>query len=140
MRRLVMQILLAFLSSVPASALECNSAKTLIEQALCGTSELSDADAAMAKAYETLRSVLPGDQQALLLVDQRRWLRERDVTCGEKSNRELLDCVLAETDRRRLFLAGEGPNGATGAPRLQPAFFRKRRRAVTRLTRSTRIS
>ena len=140
MRRFVMQILFAFLSSVPASALECNSAKTLIEQALCGTSELSDADAAMAKAYETLRSVLPGDQQALLLADQRRWLRERDVTCGEKSDRELLDCVLAETERRRLFLAGEGPNGATGAPRLQPAFFRKRRRAVTRLTRSTRIS
>jgi uncharacterized protein YecT (DUF1311 family) len=125
MRRFVMQILFAFLSSVPASALECNSAKTLIEQALCGTSELSDADAAMAKAYEILRSVLPGDQRALLLADQRRWLRERDVTCGEKSDRELLDCVLAETERRRLFLAGEGPNRATGAPRLQPAFFQE---------------
>ena len=79
MLRFVMQILLVFLSSVPASALECNSAKTLIEQALCGTSELSNADAAMARAYETLRSVLPGDQQALLLADQRRWLRDRDT-------------------------------------------------------------
>ena len=125
MLRFVMQTLLVFLLSAPASALECNSAKTLIEQALCGTSELSNADAAMARAYETLRSVLPGDQQALLLADQRRWLRDRDTICGEKKHRELLDCVLAETERRRLFLAGDGPNRAAGAPRLQPAFFRE---------------
>jgi uncharacterized protein YecT (DUF1311 family) len=126
MLRFVMQILLVFLLfllSVPASALDCSSAKTLIEQALCGTSELSDADAAMATAYETLRSVLPGDQRALLLADQRRWLRDRDATCGEKSDRELLECVLAETERRRLFLSGEGLNRAADAPRLQPAFF-----------------
>jgi uncharacterized protein YecT (DUF1311 family) len=128
MLRFVMQILLVFLLfllSVPASALDCSSAKTLIEQALCGTSELSNADAAMARAYETMRSVLPGDQQALLLADQRRWLRDRDTICGEKKDRELLDCMLAETQRRRLFLTGEGPNGAVGAPRLQPAFFQE---------------
>jgi uncharacterized protein YecT (DUF1311 family) len=125
MLRFVTQTLLVFLLSAPASALDCISAKTLIEQALCGTSELSNADAAMAKAYETLRSVLPGDQQALLLADQRRWLRDRDTICGEKKDRELLDCMLAETQRRRLFLTGEGPNGAVGAPRLQPAFFQE---------------
>jgi uncharacterized protein YecT (DUF1311 family) len=125
MLRFIMQTLFIVLWSIPASALECDAAKTLIEQALCGTSELSDADAAMARTYESLRSALPGDQQALLLADQRRWLRNRDVTCGEKRDRELLECVLAETERRRLFLAGEGPNGAADAPRLQPAFFRE---------------
>jgi uncharacterized protein YecT (DUF1311 family) len=128
MLRFIMQIFLVFLlflSSVPASALDCSSAKTSIERAICGTSELSDADAAMAKAYETLRAALPGDQKALLLADQRRWLHDRDAICGEKNGSELLGCVLAETERRRLFLAGEALNRAVDAPRLQPAFFQE---------------
>jgi uncharacterized protein YecT (DUF1311 family) len=125
MRWFVISTLLVSLLSIPASALDCSSAKTSIERAICGTSELSNADAAMAKAYSTLKSALPGDQQSLLLADQRRWLRDRDTTCGEKKDREFLTCVLAETERRGWFLAGEGPNRATGAPRLQPAFFQE---------------
>jgi uncharacterized protein YecT (DUF1311 family) len=119
----VIQTLLVFLLAVPASGPDCSLAKSSIEKAICATSELSDVDATMAKAYATLRSALPGDQQSLLLADQRRWLRDRDVTCGEKKDPALLQCVLAETERRRRFLAGEGPNRAADAPRLQPAFF-----------------
>jgi uncharacterized protein YecT (DUF1311 family) len=121
----VTQTLLVFLLAVPASGRDCRLAKTSIEKAICGTSELSDVDAAMAKAYATLRSALPGDQQSLLLADQRRWLRERDATCDEKTDRGLLNCVLAQTEQRRRFLAGEGPNRAADAPRLQPAFFQE---------------
>jgi len=125
----VIQTLLVFLLSVPASALDCSLAKSSIEKAICATSELSDVDATMAKAYATLRSALPGDQQSLLLADQRRWLRDRDVTCGEKTDRGLLNCVLAQTERRRRFLAGEGPNRTADAPRLQPAFFHEAKKA-----------
>ena len=134
--RLGAQALFLFLYSVLPSAVaaqqpapDCSRAKTAVDRAICAVPELKTADASMAEAYSTLPSALPGGQRSGLLADQRRWLRERDATCSEKSDRDLVDCLLAETDRRRRLLAGEGPNLATGAPRPQPAFFQEMKKA-----------
>ena len=78
---------------------------------------------AMANAYSALKAELPRAQQAVLLANQRGWIRSRDATCADKSDRDLVGCLLAQTDQRRRYLAGEGPNRAPDAPRLKPAFF-----------------
>jgi hypothetical protein len=78
----------------------------------------------MANAYFALRAVLPGDQRSVLLANQRRWIDNRNSTCSDKEGNELVGCVLGQTEERRGFLAGEGPNPAA-APRIQPAFFQE---------------
>ncbi len=111
----------------PAAAPDCSRAKTAAEKAICTTPELAAADTAMANAYSSLRAALPADQKSALLDDQRRWIRARDALCGDQNEPQLIKCLLKETDRRRQFLAGEGPNHAAGAPRLQPAPFHEAR-------------
>jgi hypothetical protein len=73
---------------------------------------------------------LPRAQQSALLSDQRRWLGLRDSieisptgAPVAESDRDLVGRLLKETDERRGFLAGEGPNRAPDAPRLRPVFF-----------------
>lgn len=102
---------------------DCRQAKTTAEQAICGNPESAAADKAMAQAYATLKGQLPPEQQQALLADQRRWTTRRTATCGDKSDAALVKCLLAQTEARRRFLAGEGPNGGSGAPRIVPGVF-----------------
>ena len=112
-----------------AIATDCSRATTREEKSICTTPELRAADAAMAKAYSVLNAELPRAQQSALLSDQRRWLDLRDSMAISptgapvvESDRDLVARLLKETDERHGFLAGEGPNRAPDAPRLQPVF------------------
>jgi uncharacterized protein YecT (DUF1311 family) len=111
-----------------ATATDCSRATTRDEELICTTPELRAADTAMAKAYSVLKAELPRAQQSALLSDQRNWIDGSDVmetraNCADdKSDRDLAGCLLKETEQRRRFLAGEGPNRAPDAPRLRPIF------------------
>jgi uncharacterized protein YecT (DUF1311 family) len=118
--------LVAAQQSIPAP--NCGRASTAVEKAICTIPELSTSDAAMANAYSSLKAGFSSAQQSALLTDQRRWLRYRDALCADKSDRDLAGCLLAQTNQRRWFLAGEWPNRAPGAPRLLPAFFQEVRK------------
>jgi len=102
---------------------DCSRAKTAVEKAICGDPKLTEADAAMARAYSALKAKLPAEQQRALLADQRQWVRQRNVRCDDRQGQDLASCLLAQTEARRRFFAGEGPNPATDAPHLTPAFF-----------------
>ena len=130
--RIVLAIIAALLLSASAVAAQplpdCKQAKTSAEQAICGNAELAAADKAMAQAYAALRAELPPDRQKALLADQRRWIIRRQAACGDKAEEALAQCLLVQTDGRRRFFAGEGPNGASGAPRIVPAIFHETRK------------
>jgi uncharacterized protein YecT (DUF1311 family) len=111
-----------------APVTDCSHAKTAVDRALCTTPELRAADARMAHAYLALKAGLARAQQSVLLADQRRWIWERDGRCADKSARDLIACLRAQTDQRRQFFAGEGPNLAVDAPLLRPAFFGESRK------------
>src|SRR5437868_9644801 len=102
---------------------DCRQAKTAADKAICGNVELAAADKAMADSYTALRARLPPDQQKALLADQRRWITRRTAACGDKSDDALAQCLRAETEARRRFLAGESANGARDAPRIVPILF-----------------
>jgi uncharacterized protein YecT (DUF1311 family) len=106
-----------------APVTDCSHAKTAVDRALYTTPELRAADARMAHAYFALKAGLARAQQSVLLADQRRWIWERDGRCADKSARDLIACLRAQTDQRRRFFAGEGPNLAVDAPLQRPAFF-----------------
>jgi hypothetical protein len=82
----------------------------------------------MAEAYAAFRAELPPDQQKALLADQRRWITRRTAACGDKSEGALVQCLIGETESRRRLLAGEGPNGAPGAPRIIAGLFHEVRK------------
>jgi uncharacterized protein YecT (DUF1311 family) len=130
--RIILAIIAALLLFASAAAAQpapdCRQAKTSAERAICGNAELAAADKAMAQAYAVLRAELPPDRQKALLADQRRWIIRRQAACGDKSEEALAQCLLAQTDARRRFFAGEGPNGAPGAPRIVPAMFHETRK------------
>jgi uncharacterized protein YecT (DUF1311 family) len=119
------------------TATDCSRATTRNEKLICTTPELRAADAAMAKAYSVLKAELPRAQRSALLSDQRGWLGLRDgieiSPTGApvvESDRDLVARLLKETDERRGFLAGEGPNRAPDAPRLRPVFLQEFREGL----------
>lgn len=85
--------------------------------------KLAAADNAMTFAYRLLDRQLKGSQQTALEANQRIWARERDAGCGGFSGNARAECLLDETEARRRMLDGEGRNGRSDAPRLQPTFF-----------------
>ncbi|MBV9015844.1 MAG: DUF4163 domain-containing protein, partial [Alphaproteobacteria bacterium] len=123
-----MMMLLVAGTATAQPAADCRQAKTPAEQAICNHPELAAADKTMAEAYAALRAQLPPEQQKALLSDQRRWVTRRTTACGDKTDEPLAQCLLAQTEARRRFLAGEGPNGAAGAARIVPALFHEARK------------
>jgi uncharacterized protein YecT (DUF1311 family) len=121
-------LLLLAAGAAAQPAPDCRQAKTEADKAICGNPDLAAADKRMAEAYAAFRAELPPDQQKALLADQRRWITRRAAACGEKSDDALVQCLLAETDARRRLLAGEGPNGALGAPRIVAGLFHEARK------------
>ena len=107
---------------------DCRQAKTATERAICASPELAAADKAMAQAYAAFRAQLPPEQQLALLADQRRWITRRTGACGDKADAEFIKCLAVQTEARRRFLAGEGPNGTAGAPRIVPGLFHEARK------------
>jgi peptidoglycan-N-acetylglucosamine deacetylase len=121
-------LLLAGSAADAQSAPDCRQAKTATEKAICTNLELSAADKTMGQAYAALRAHLPSEQQPALLADQRRWITRRTAACGDKSDDALFKCLIAQTEARRRFLAGEGPNGGADAPRIVPGLFHEARK------------
>jgi uncharacterized protein YecT (DUF1311 family) len=103
---------------------DCKRARNAAERAICMDPHLAAADSEMAKAYSALRALLPTGQHAGLLDSQREWIAQRDGACQDKGS-ELTQCLWEQTQARRRFLAGEGPNAGVGALRLLPAFHRE---------------
>jgi uncharacterized protein YecT (DUF1311 family) len=103
---------------------DCKRATGAAERAIRMDPHLAAADSEMAKAYSALRALLPTAQHAGLLDSQREWIAERDGACQDKGS-QLTQCLLEQTQARRRFLVGEGPNDNLGAPRLLPAFRRE---------------
>jgi uncharacterized protein YecT (DUF1311 family) len=124
-------VLAAFLSHPWATgaaaqpSFDCAKATTAAEKAICASPELAAADTAMNKAFAALAKSMAPDQQAAVRRDQADWIKSRDGACFEKKDDAFASCLLAETDRRRHLLLGEGENGATGAPPLLPTYFRE---------------
>ena len=104
---------------------DCRRAATPTDKAICGDPALAAADKKMTAAYAALRANLPAEQRAALLVDQRKWIGQRDGGCRDRAAAELPSCLLAATEERRRFLGGSTPNGV---PRVVPNFFHEERK------------
>jgi len=114
--------LVGAVAGVAQPGLDCSRAKSAVEKVICTEPALASADAEMTMAYAALHAALPADQRSALRANQRQWLAERDGACREKGP-ALARCLTEETEARRRFLVGEGPNGAPRAPRLLPNFY-----------------
>jgi uncharacterized protein YecT (DUF1311 family) len=121
-------LLLAYGTAGAQPVPDCGQAKSATDKAICGNAELAAADKVMAETYAGLRAKLSPEQQNALLADQRRWITRRTAGCGDNSDDAFAQCLRAETEARRRFLAGESPNGARDAPRIVPVLFHEARK------------
>jgi hypothetical protein len=74
----------------------------------------------MAQAYNSLLAAAAPASRPDIVEAQSAWLTQRDNACADEKSRKLAACLIAQSDRRRAFLAGE-PEAGPGAPgRLEP--------------------
>jgi uncharacterized protein YecT (DUF1311 family) len=116
--------LLAFACALagPAHALNCKSASTKAETAICGDPAALAADTDMTKAYSALHASIDAKQRTALLKAQVQWLSNRDGACFEKEKTALASCLAEESNERRLFLSGGALAGPGYQGRLAPVF------------------
>lgn len=105
-----------------AQAFDCAKAESTIEMAICADAKLKAADDSMAAAYERLWRDYEKSERAALAGLQRRWLKEREDRCDRQSGAKIAACVLAATEERRRFLAGEPESGPGAGGRMVPVF------------------
>jgi uncharacterized protein len=126
----VLTLCLSGTAAWAAAGFDCGQAKTPVEKAICADPPLAAADSAMVQAYDALAKAVSPEQKAALLVDQRKWVAGRGAGCDDKKDAAYAACLLQNTEERRRFLAGEGPNGASGAPPLLPTFLAESKKGV----------
>lgn len=112
--------LLAFPAT--AQAFDCAKAESIVEMAICADAKLKKADDAMVAAYGKLWRDYEKSERAALVGLQRRWLKEREESCERQSGANIAACVLAATEERRRFLAGEPESGPGAGGRMIPVF------------------
>jgi uncharacterized protein len=59
---------------------------TPVEKIICSDPELANLDAEMSKLFEAAKKTLPDKEKQDYFVDQRRWLRQRDISCNIKKD------------------------------------------------------
>ena len=93
------------------------------QQTLKPQARVTASDEAMNLSYRLLDRQLNGAQKAALEANQRIWQRERDAGCADRSAAVRAECLIDENEARGRLLEGEGRNGKSIGPRLQPTFF-----------------
>jgi uncharacterized protein YecT (DUF1311 family) len=112
--------------ATPAHAFDCSRAATKVEKAICGSTDLTTADADMTKAYVSVREASTAAEKKLLALSQRRWIEQRENACAYGENAELASCISKETNERRLLLQGTSESGPGVASALVPVFLQQR--------------
>jgi len=122
MRRLGFAFATIFVAS-PASALDCELAKSVAEKAICSDAEARAADEALGRSYNQLRAQLPNEEKASLRLSQIAWIRDRDIGClAPSAIKPLTTCLAGETKRRQSLLEAKPLAGEIAAGSVRPTF------------------
>ncbi len=85
MRKGWLVILLLASGMAHAASFDCAKAKTPLEQAVCGSPELSAADDEMAAAYKAALAKVPPAMKATVRNDQLAWVHWMEVSCKARA-------------------------------------------------------
>jgi uncharacterized protein len=115
------------------TSFDCMKAVNKIENAICHTKELAEADVRMTTLYRGLLSKLPADQKETLKRRQAIWLKDRDATCDRATDTP--SCLKAQYARQIDALRSWPPS--TGKPSSQKDLLFQR---LISPNKSTRLS
>jgi uncharacterized protein YecT (DUF1311 family) len=111
------------LFAYPAAAIDCGSAKSEAEKAICSDPEARGADEALGKSYTRLRNLLIGEDSTGLRNSQVKWIGERDEACrGPQAITPRSRCLAEKSRERRRFLDGEPRAGDISVSLFRPRF------------------
>ncbi|WP_342725580.1 lysozyme inhibitor LprI family protein [Bradyrhizobium sp. B097] len=107
----------------PALAIDCATANSAAEKAICSDPEARSADEALGKAYIQLRNSLSANAAAVLRRSQTEWIQSRDAVCGAPTAiKPLSECLALQSRERQRFLDGR-PRAGDVADRLFRRLF-----------------
>jgi uncharacterized protein YecT (DUF1311 family) len=119
-------MVLSWACSGTAAAIECAKAQSGLETLACSRPVLRDLDNRMAAAYATAREGLGNDRKAVLLANQRNWLRRREQVCAiDLGGADTAASCFADRTAMRLRTLTAAKGGA-GVPALAPALIEQR--------------
>ncbi len=116
-------LLLWLTSGAPASALDCDQAKTATDKAICASPSAQAADVAMSKAYSGLFHRLSEPDRKALILSQRAWLKGRTYGCPDATGGALAQCLARKTAERQSFLEGRPETGPGSGGGLVPVLI-----------------
>ena len=116
-------LLLWLAGGTSALALDCGQAKTAPDKAICADPVARAADAAMAKAYDTLLHSLSEPNRQALILSQRAWLKARTYGCPDTTASIFAQCLTRKSAERQSFLEGRPETGPGSGGRLMPVFI-----------------
>jgi uncharacterized protein len=108
-------------AAAPAGAkpsFDCTKAKAATEVAICGSAELSQADAEIARLYSRLRGALDDKAAAVLKLDQQTFVMLRDDSFGDTMEADRIHDLATRLQQRIAFLREVKtgtPTGLAGA-------------------------
>lgn len=73
------------------ASFDCDEAKTAVENAICYSANVSGMDVTLDQRYKGWLDYLNDADSDILMTEQKKWLRERDLICG--NDRETFDCL-----------------------------------------------
>lgn len=79
-------LLFAVIHSPSSCAVDCKTATSKVDKAICAGNDLSNQDAKLNDDYGKVMTMLSPEGQTALRDDQREWLRYRPVACGFAGN------------------------------------------------------
>jgi uncharacterized protein YecT (DUF1311 family) len=85
-------------------SVDCASASTRVERAICGDALLADWDRRMGQLFQQIAGFHPADR-ATLLAGQRSWIDQRNRTCGSLPEEAFKGCITSLTRARVAELA-----------------------------------
>src|SRR5579863_1166613 len=97
------------LAAVAGTSFDCGKAKTHVELAICGDSELAALDAQVGVDYHRRLALTPKDQRPAAIAGQRAWIADRQRQCGGYASIEtgLGQCLLGALRSRAAALEDE---------------------------------
>ena len=80
--RLIILHILFFLSlDTTAASFDCNNASNEVEKLICSDDHLGYLDKSLGEVYKSLRLTNSKEQNAILIAEQRAWIKQRNIQC-----------------------------------------------------------
>ena len=120
---LLVLLLAPALAPGQAQAMDCSKARTAVEKAICASSDLRAKDDEMSALYGEIKAASTEAEQKMLAAAQKKWIAEREDSCGQSEGEDLATCVSDSIDERITLFKVAPQSGPGSGRKMIPTFL-----------------